>query len=309
MSQPPLITFSEVRSNFIKSYILVFILISMIVGMGYLIGYFAGDPKYGLIISILACAIIIPFQLLTSKFFILRMTKGYPLDMSNPKHRRLKSIVEGLAISAGLHHTPDMYITPSSVPNAFAGGMSEESAFVGVTDGLLNMMDDRELTGVMAHEISHIVHKDVMLTQITVALVSVILFLSYILSRIVYFSRPGKGKKGGGGRGGLVILAIIIFAAIVRPLAQLIANIIMLAISRKREYAADAYAVRLCGFNEGLASALSKLGGLGQLEQDDRDSLGGDYMKAMYIFFGNEESLFSTHPPIRERVRRLRNMY
>jgi heat shock protein HtpX len=265
-----------------------------------------GDPKHGIILAALASGIIIPIQLLTARFFILKMTKGQPLNMSNSQHRRLKSIVEGLSISAGLRRTPDIYITPSSVPNAFAGGMSEESAFVGVTQGLLNMLDDRELSGVIAHEISHIVHRDVMLTQLTVALVSVILYLSFIASRLAFFSRPRRGSRGSGGA---VLLIIMIFALLIRPIAQLIANLIMMAISRKREYAADAYAVRLCGYNEGLASALAKLGGVGRLEKEDIESLGGDSMSCLYIHFGRVSSLFSTHPPIDDRVRRLRVMY
>jgi len=308
MNERPLITVSEVRNNFIKSYILIFTLVAMIIGLGYIIGYLVGDPKYGILLSLIACGVIIPVQLLTAKFFILKMTKGHELDMSNPKHRRLKSIVEGLSISAGLYKTPDIYTTPSKVPNAFAGGMSENSAFIGVTEGLLNMMDDKELTGVIAHEISHIVHRDVMLTQLAVALVSVILYLSFILSRISLYMRRGSNRKSSG-NAGLIILAMLIFAILIRPLAQLIANLIMLAISRKREYAADAYAVRLCGYNDGLASALSKLGGISRLEKDDIDSLGGDSMKALYIHFGNVKSLFSTHPPIDDRVRRLRIMY
>ena len=309
MTERPLITVNEVRNNFIKSYILVIILVGMIIGLGYLIGYLAENPIYGVQIAVLACVIIIPIQLLMAKFFILKMTKGHPLDPSNPKHRRLKSITEGLAISAGMRRVPDIYTTPSSVPNAFAGGMSEKSAFIGVTDGLLDLLDDIELTGVVAHEISHIVHRDVMLSQLAVALVSVILFLSFIASRMAFFMNPRGNRRSSGGKAGGLIMIMILFAILIRPLAQLISNLLMLAISRKREYAADAYAVRLCGFNEGIASALSKLGGIKKLSNDQVESLGGESMSCLYIHFGNVKSLFSTHPPIEERVRRLRAMY
>jgi heat shock protein HtpX len=301
----PLITHQEVRKNFIKSYILVILLAAMIVGLGYVIGYWINDIRYGLLISGLAVIVMVPVQLLTARFAILQMTKGKPLDLADPKHRRLKSIVEGLSISAGLRRTPDIYIVPSSVPNAFASGMSEQSAFIGVTKGLLDMMDDQELTGVVAHEISHIVHRDILLSQITVAFVSVILFLAYILSRMAFHVQPRNGNRSLG----MVVLVMILFAILIRPLAQLISNLLMLAVSRKREYAADAYGVRLCGYNEGLASALEKLGGIKQLTNDQVKSLGGDAMKCMYIHFNDVKSLFSTHPPIEERIRRLRIMY
>ena len=305
----PRITILEVRKNFFKSYLLVAIMIAVVFGLGYVIGYYMGNVHYGVILAAIACVVMIPIQLLTAKFAILSMTKGKPLNLNDPRHRRLKSITEGLTISAGMSRVPDIYVMPTSVPNAFASGISEKNAFIGVTEGLLNMLDDRELTGVVAHEISHIVHRDIMLSQITVALVSVIMFLSMIASRMAYFMRPrGRDRNSGGGIG-LIILAMVIFSVLIRPLAMIIANLLMLAVSRKREYAADAYAVRLCGYNEGLASALAKLGGLKQLSSEQKASLGGDTMKPMYIHYQELNSLFATHPPIDERVRRLLEMY
>lgn len=286
----------------------------MIIGISALIGYMEGDVRYGLFLGIIITAIVIPVQLFSSKFAILSMTRGKKPDPSDPKSQRLQSIVEGLAISAGLKKTPDVYIIPSNIPNAFASGMSEDSAFIGVTRGLLDMLDEQELTGVIGHEMAHIAHRDIMVSQLAVSLVSIILLLSSILARLAFFGRGAGGRRRdnrGGGDLGIIILVVTLAAFIIRPIAALIANLIQLSISRKREYAADAYSVRLCGYSEGLARALEKIGGTGNYSKDDVESLGGNQMKCMYIHFPTKElsSLFSTHPPIEERVRILRNMY
>jgi heat shock protein HtpX len=130
------------------------------------------------------------------------MTKGRKPDPADPRSRRLQSIVEGLAISAGLTRTPDVYIVPSQVPNAFASGMNEKSAFIGVTEGLLNMLDDQELTGVIGHEMAHIAHRDILVSQLAVSLVSAILMLSAILSRIAFFGGRSSGRRSRDGEGG-----------------------------------------------------------------------------------------------------------
>ncbi len=305
----PYFSAAEVAKNKTKSLILIFIMVLIIIGISALIGYMTDDTLYGAGIGIVISIIVIPVQFLTAKASILAMAKGKPLDMANPRHRALKSITEGLAISAGLRKTPDLYIVPTSVPNAFASGMNEKSAFVCVTQGLLDMLDDQELSGVVAHEISHIVHRDIMLSQLAVSLVSIIIMLSSIAARIAYFG--GGRKRDDNKNGGIIILIVSLAAVLLQPIARIIASLIELSISRKREYAADAYAVRLCGYNEGLARALEKIGGVGKFSKEQVESLGGEQLKCMYINFPikNTNSIFSTHPPIEERVRIIRNMY
>ncbi len=303
----PYFSVNEVRKNKIKTAFLVLLLTAIVFSLSVAIGYMMGEISSGITVGFVITLIVIPVQMLTAKASILAMARGQQLDEANQRHRRLRSIAEGLAISAGLKRVPDLYVVPSDVPNAFASGMSEKDAFVCVTQGLLDRLDDQELAGVVAHEISHIVHRDIMLSQLTVSMVSIIILLSSILTRITYF---GSGRRSrDNNSAGAVILIISLIAILLQPFARFVASLIELSISRKREYAADAYAVRLCGYNEGLARALEKIGGIGKYSKKQVESLGGSQLKCMYINFPSAASLFSTHPPIEERINRIRNMY
>lgn len=299
----------EVRRNFVKSFLLVAILAAICFGLAWWIGYELGDVQTGLLIGAVVCLVVIPVQILTAKFAILGIARGRRANMDDPTERRAQHLLEGLAISAGLSRTPDLYIIPTDVPNAFASGLSEKSAFVAVTQGLLEKMDKQELEGVLGHEIGHIVHRDIMLNVLVVGLISVIMILAVILQR-VFLAKSFSGNRRSGGRdnGGAAaaILVLMLLAIIIRPLAELIAMLLQLSISRKREFAADAYSVRLCSYSEGLARALEKLGG--KYSKTQVESLGGRELACMYIAFPGE-GLFSTHPPIEERVKRIRNMY
>ena len=311
MPSAPLIAAEEVRSNFIKSFVLVGIIIALVIAASYLIGYMLNDIKSGLFIGAVVSVIVIPLQIMTAKWMILAMTSGRAANPNDLRERRAIHIVEGLAVSAGLQRTPDLYIIPSRIPNAFASGMDEKSAFIGVTQGLLDMMDDQELEGVIAHEVGHIIHRDIMLNQLVVGLISVLLILALIIERIgiigAYSGGNRRGRDRDNGNAGGAAALLLLLAILIRPLVMLIGTLLQLGISRKREYAADAVAVRLCSYNEGLARALEKLGGE-EYSSDDIKELGGENMACMYINFPGGE-LFSTHPPIKERVRRLRNMY
>lgn len=303
-----LIASEEVRKNFIKSFLLIGIMVALIIWASWYIGTMLEDVQTGLAIGVIITAIVIPIQILTAKWAILAMTDGRQANPDDIRERRALHIVEGLAISAGLKRTPDLYIIPTNVPNAFASGLNEEGAFIGVTEGLLNMMNDQELEGVIAHEIGHIIHRDILLNQLVVALISVLLILALIIERLGFASLySGRRRRDSDNGGGAFVLVVVLLAILIRPLAALIGSLLQMAVSRQREYAADAVAVRICSYNEGLASALEKLGGE-KYSKEEIESLGGKEMACMYIDFPGGE-LFSTHPPIKERVRRLRNMY
>lgn len=307
-------TTEQVRKNVIKSFFLVGLLLVIVLLLSMGIGHYLYDDlqagiRFGMIITL----IVIPIQIITARAAILGMTRGKKADPANEQEAMVISLVEGISLSAGLQKTPDVYIVPSDVPNAFASGLTEKSSFVGVTQGLMQTLDKREMEGVIAHEISHIVHRDVLLTSIAISLVSVIMVLSLFLSRLAFFSSRGNSRQSqqGGGNAGLVILVLTLLALLLRPIAALLAQLIQMSISRKREYAADAYAVRLCGYAEGLASALEKIGGVKTYSKKQQDSLGGQQLQCLYINFprANASSALSTHPPIQKRIEILRSMY
>ena len=297
----------EVRKNYWKSLFLIIILIAIVLGLSYWIGAELGDVRMGLGIGVIVSFVVIPIQIMTAKWAILGMARGKAANPEILAERRAMQLLEGLAISAGLSRTPDLYIIPSQVPNAFASGLTEAGAFVAVTQGLLDMMDEQELEGVLAHEVSHIIHRDIMLNQLVVGLISVILILAVILERVLLLKSIHGDRRDRNDNGGSAIAILILVAILIRPLAILIAQLLQMAISRKREFAADAEAVRLCSYNEGLARALEKLGGK-EYTKKEVESLGGRELACMYINFPGGE-LFSTHPPIEERVRVLRSMY
>lgn len=304
----PLIAGEEVRKNFRNSIILILIVVALIFGVSWLIGDLLDDVETGLIIGLIVVVIVLPIQFLTAKWAILGMTRGRAANPDDLRERRAIHITEGLAVSAGLSRVPDLYIIPTSVPNAFASGMSEKDAFIGVTQGLLDMMDDQELEGVIAHEFGHIIHRDIMLDQLVVALISALIILAFILERIGLANLFGGRRRSRDSGTAAFVIVVVLLALLVRPLASLIGSLLQMAISREREYAADAAAVRLCSYNEGLARALEKLGGKETYSREEADSLGGKNLSAMYIDFPGE-GLFSTHPPIAKRVARLRSMY
>ena len=310
--EAPRIAGEEIRSNFVKSFILIAILVALVIGLSLWIGEELQDRDTGLMIGLIVTVVVIPIQILTAKFVILGMARGREADPDDLKERRAIHIVEGLAVSAGLRRTPPLYIIPSGVPNAFASGMGEGDAFVAVTEGLLKMMDDQELEGVIGHEIGHIVHRDIMLNQLVVGLISTILILAFILERIMLtkaVSGGNRSRRSDNGSAGAVIAILILAAILIRPLASLISQLLQMAISRKREFAADAYSVQVCSYGEGLARALEKLDHDSKpYSNEEKESLGGSNLAAMYINFPGE-FLFSTHPPIAERVRRIRNTF
>ena len=311
--QAPLIASEEVRKNFIKSFILVFIIAALVLAASWFLGDMLNDVHLGIFIGIIVVAVVLPLQILTAKWAILGMARGRAANPNNLRERRALQITEGLSISAGLSKTPDVYIIPTPVPNAFASGMNEGNAFIGITEGLLDEMNDQQLEGVIAHEIGHILHRDIMLNQLVIGLISALLIIAFIIERVGFLEMLTGGRRRrdnrDSGGGGLVILALFLIVMLIRPLTMLIGMLLQSAISRKREFAADAVAVRLCSYNEGLASALEQLGSADRYSKDEIDSLGSSQLAAMYIHFPSADELFSTHPPINERVRRLRNMY
>lgn len=215
--------------------------------------------------------------------------------------------VENLAIGAGLP-MPRTWVLEDSAPNAFATGRDPQHAHVVVTRGLLDKLEPIELEGVLAHELSHIGNYDIRVMTIVTVLVGVVALISDVFLRLTWFgagSRRGSKDKGGGALA-LIMLAVAILGAILAPL---IAQIIRLAVSRRREYLADASGALLCRNPEALASALEKISG-------DPEPLEAANKATAHLYISNPlkehqsflNNLFNTHPPIEDRIRLLRSM-
>jgi heat shock protein HtpX len=213
-------------------------------------------------------------------------------------------VVENLCITAGLP-VPKIYIIPEMQPNAFATGRNKNHAVVAVTQGLLNRLDKTELQGVLAHEMSHIGNKDMLLSTVVAILAGTIAILANMFMRVSFWG-GGRRSNDDNGNAGAILMVLGIFAAILAPIA---ATIVQLAISRKREFLADADAVLLTRYPEGLASALEKISSDPTQMKVTNDATSSLFIDSPYK--GKQKTnwlikLFSTHPPIEERIRILR---
>lgn len=210
--------------------------------------------------------------------------------------------VETAAIAAGLQ-MPRVFISPDRTPNAFAAGRNHGQALVCANLGLLEVLDKEELQGVMAHEIAHIQNHDVRLMTYVAVLAGSLAILSYFVSRMFIFG--GASQRDNGGGGNIIVLVIALLAVILAPIA---ATIIQMAISRKREYLADAQASDLTRYPQGLASALETISGSATKEQrgEAKSATAHMYFAPLALESrGLTGKMFSTHPPTEERVRRL----
>src|SRR3990167_2067843 len=211
--------------------------------------------------------------------------------------------IQGLSQRAGLP-MPRVYITPQEQPNAFATGRSPEHAAVAVTQGILKLLSREELKGVLAHELAHVKHRDILIGSIAATIATAITYLAYMAQFAAIFGGGGGGDRERGGNPlGLLVMAIV---------APLAATVIRLAISRTREYGADQGGAEICGNPIGLANALRKLGAASgriplRVSEQVADST-SHMLIASPLSGGGLSSLFSTHPPMEERIRRLEAM-
>lgn len=232
---------------------------------------------------------------------VAQVAGAHPITRT--EHRELWNAVDNAAIAAGLARTPDVYIIDDPAPNAFAAGRNEQTAYVAATTGLLDLLDKRELEGVMAHEIAHVRNHDVELMTIAAVLTGSIVLLCDMVMRM---SLLGGSRREGGNPialiGGLVVLV----------LAPLLAGLMQMSLSRKREYLADASAVDIAGDADGLASALEKLSADTQPLRKVTRATAHMYIESPLRDHVGLRSglggLFDTHPPMEERIRRLRDM-
>jgi heat shock protein HtpX len=272
--------------------------------IGYGLGYAFGNGIAGLVIALVIWAIMNLIAYFQGDSILLSMSKA--IKISPDDHPRLYNVVEEMKIASGLEKMPDVYIIDDPALNAFATGRDPNKASVAITSGLLEKLNRDELEGVIGHEMSHVKNRDVLLMALCSVLLGTIVILAWYGSRALIFSGGGRRSSRGGGQGQLIILAVAILLMILAPI---MAQLIYFAISRKREYLADASSALYTRYPEGLASALEKLGAsTGQLKSANQATA------PMYIVnpFRKQgraaADLTSTHPPISERIHILRAM-
>jgi len=224
-------------------------------------------------------------------------------------HPQLFNVVEEMKIAAGLPAMPSVYIIPEEAPNAFATGRNPQNSAIVVTAGLVSRLNRNELQGVIAHETAHILNRDILYMTFSGVLLGSIVLLSHTFLRSLWFSGGGRSRRSsskGGGQAQMIMVAVAVVFAILAPL---LARLLYLAISRKREYLADATAVRLTRYPEGLASALEKLSQNSVLLESANKATAGLYIVNPLHKAGKKISnLSSTHPPIDDRIRILRTI-
>ncbi len=289
--------YTQQTSNSLKTWLLMATFVAVVIAIGFSVSVVYNNP------SLLYIAIIFSLVMNIASYWF---SDKIALTLAGAKeigveHQELKRIVENLAITAGLP-TPRVYVISDPAPNAFATGRNKHHAAVAVTTGLLTILNRSELEGVIAHELAHIGNKDILLSSVIVVLVGFISIISDFFLRSMWFGGGGQDDNRGGSNP-LMILGIVFIV-----LSPFIATIIQLAISRRREYLADATGALMTRYPEGLASALEKIGGYNRPL-----SHASNAMAHLYISnpFGAKavkglSGLFMTHPPIELRIKALR---
>ena len=291
--------YQQIARNKRKTVVVMaaFVIILTLVGAGF--GYlFSNTPWTGIFIALIGS--------LTYLFLVMRdpanmvMSLNHAQEIHEQDNPQLWHIVEDMAM-VGRVPMPRVFIINDPSPNAFATGRDPDHSAVAVTQGLLDMMDREELEGVLGHEISHIRNYDIRLSTIAVVLVGVISFLSGLASRFIWFGGSDDDDDNNNAFEMIFKVVAIVFVLILGPLS---ASLAQMALSRNREFLADASSVELTINPQGLISALEKIEGSQPMKQADRSSSG------MYIEnpFKHSGSLFDTHPPTAERIKRLQQM-
>ena len=299
---------AQIRANKIRSVILVAALAGVLVLLGYFLGEaFLGSGIFGLIIALVIWLVMNLIAYFQGGALILALSGAKKIGPED--HPRLWNVVEEMKIASGLEKMPEVYIIDDPAMNAFATGRSPKHAAVTVTSGLLQRLNRDELQGVVAHEISHIQNRDVLLMTMCSVLLGTIVIIAWYGSRVMLFSGSGGGRRSGSGGGGNAGAIILIVALLLAILAPIFAQLIYFAISRKREYLADASGALYSRYPEGLASALEKIADSTVQLKSANQAFAPMYISNPFRKKGMSASdLTSTHPPIRERIRILRGM-
>ncbi|MEN9582295.1 MAG: hypothetical protein RL641_249 [Candidatus Parcubacteria bacterium] len=290
--------YTQQSKNVRKTWILMTSFFVLVIAIGYIFAYIYNSPGV-LYVAVIFSIVMNIVSYWNSDKIALSLSRAVPADVE--QYLELHRIVENLAITAGLPK-PRVYIINDSAPNAFATGRNKEHAAVAVTTGLLSILDKTELEGVIAHELSHVGNKDILVSTVAVVLAGFISILSHMFLRGMAW---GGGRRGGDREGGGVLMIVGIVLAILAPI---FATLVQLAISRKREYLADTDGALLTRYPDGLANALQKISAYAAPMATANNATAHLFIANPFGGGKKLSGLFSTHPPIENRIKILREM-
>ena len=292
--------YSQISANKSKSVLLIGVFLILIITFGWAISGYYGNPIFLYIATVFSLTQAWVGYYYSDK---IALATAHAIPVTGKENRQTKQLVntvQNLTITAGVP-MPKVYVINDSAPNAFATGRDPQHASIAVTTGLLEKLEDEELQGVLAHELSHVRNYDIRVMSLVVVLVGIIAVVSDFFLRSMFW---GNRRSNDNDNGGGIMIVIALVLAILAPIA---ATLIQLAVSRKREFLADASGALLTRYPEGLASALVKI-------SKDTEPLEVANRGTAHLYIANPlkninpNSWFSTHPPIAERIKRLRAM-
>ncbi len=295
--------YDQISSNKLRSAALIVVFVLLVALVGYVFGQATDWGYLGLVLALVVAFVMSWGSYWYSDKIVLSMSRARPVDRDTEPY--LVNTVEGLAIAAGLP-VPRAYVIDDPSPNAFATGRNPENAAIAVTSGLVSMMDRQELEGVLAHELAHIKNYDTLLQTLAAVLAGSVTLISEWMLRSFWWG-GGRRRDENAGQLGAILVIVALVLAVLSPLA---AVLIQMAISRRREYLADASAAMLTRYPPGLANALRKIGG-------DHNDLRTANKATESLYIVNPlkaersrgmNAWFNTHPPLEERIARLEAM-
>jgi heat shock protein HtpX len=304
--------YEQIAANKRKTVLLIFGAIVLLAAVGYVLGFWyggSGSGVYGLVGAVALAVVLSLGSFFGGDRLVLASTRAR--EVTPQEQPRLHNIVEGLSIAAGIPR-PRVYVIPEQAPNAFATGRNPDHSSVAVTEGLLSTMNRVELEGVIGHELSHVVDRDILVGTIVATLVGAVVLISEFFMRSWWWGGI-RGRRGGDRSGGGIEAIIFAFGLALLVLAPIIGQIVRLAVSRQREFLADAQGALLTRYPPGLASALRKIGAASGIPMRSANNATAHLWlnqpsRIQGEGMGPLEKLFSTHPPIEERIRRLEEM-
>ena len=302
--------YEQIAANRRKTILLIVGAIVLLGAVGYVLGlWYANNGLFGLVGAVALALILSLGSFFGGDRLVLASTRAK--EVTPQDQPRLHNIVEGLSIAAGIPK-PRVYVIPEQAPNAFATGRNPEHASIAVTEGLLSTMNRVELEGVIGHELAHVVDRDILVGTVVATLVGAVILISEFFMRSWWWGGV-RGRRGGDRGGGGIEAIIFAVGLVLLVLAPIIGQIVRLAVSRQREFLADAQGALLTRYPPGLASALRKIGAASGIPMRSANNATAHLWlnqpsRIRGEGMGPLEKLFSTHPPIEERIRRLEEM-